>query len=104
MDNYKRVLDIVRREGEDGKVLPTMSDKIAKMTEEFGEFSAVHLESTGYKRVKNKRSEEEITEHLLEELCDMRIMVMDMMSFYGFTKEQIHEMTDKKLDKWESYL
>lgn len=97
-EKYQRVKEIVEKENRE----VSMSDKITKMNEELGEFSAVHLESIGYKYVKNKRSKEEIREHLLEEICDVQIMVMDIMNYYNFTSEEINEMVDKKLDKWEN--
>lgn len=97
---YNRITDLNKKENR--KVY--ISDKVTKLIEEVGEFSAVHLEDIGYKYVKEKRSEEEKRKHALEELCDMHIMVLDIFAHYGFTEDEIIKMTNKKIDKWENYI
>ena len=97
---YKRVKEITKKENR--KVY--ISDKVTKLIEEIGEYSAVHLEEIGYKHVKEKRTPDAIRLHSLEELCDMQIMVLDLFAHHKFKSDEIQEMINKKLDKWEGYL
>lgn len=97
---YDRVKGISKKENRQVYI----SDKVTKLIEEIGEYSAVHLEAIGYKYVQKERSPEEIRKHELEELCDMQIMVLDIFAHHDFAADEIYHMIQKKLNKWESLI
>lgn len=73
-------------------------EKGLKLGEEYGELSAEILKYTEYKRTtENKDS---IKENILLESTDCLIMIFDIMSNMGFTKEQICDMAEKQVNKW----
>ena len=69
-----------------------------KLGEEYGELSAEILKLAGYKR--SKETKEEINNNILLESTDCLIMIFDIMTQMGFTKEQICEMAEKQINKW----
>ena len=71
-----------------------------KLTEEVGELSAEILKLIGYKR--NTLDKSQIRYNLLLESVDCLIMVIDIMTHIGFTKQEIVEMSEKQINKWLS--
>lgn len=78
---------------------PGILERGLKLTEECGELAAEILKLEGFKRT--DESEEVIKEKILLESTDCLIMVLDIMSQMGFSKEQIHEMSMKQIGKWK---
>ena len=68
-----------------------------KLGEETGELSAEILKFVGYK--KSDLSKSQIEQNMLLESVDCLIMVFDIMSHMGFTKQQIVEMSEKQVNK-----
>lgn len=69
-----------------------------KLGEEYGELSAEILKLKGYKTTKD--TEDKIKNNILLESTDCLIMVFDIMSQMGFTKEQICSMAESQVNKW----
>ncbi len=69
-----------------------------KLGEETGELSAEILKFVGYK--KSDLSKSQIEQNMLLESVDCLIMVFDIMSHMGFTKQQIVEMSERQINKW----
>lgn len=71
-----------------------------KLSEETGELAAEILKFVGFKNSDSSKSE--IEQHMLLESVDCLIMVFDIMTHMGFTKQQITEMSEKQINKWIS--
>lgn len=69
-----------------------------KLGEEYGELSAEILKLKGYKRT--TEDEGRIHYNILLESTDCLIMIFDIMTNMGFTKEQICDMAEKQVNKW----
>jgi hypothetical protein len=69
-----------------------------KLGEEYGELSAEILKLKGYKRT--TEDEGRIHYNILLESTDCLIMIFDIMTQMGFTKEQICNMAEKQVNKW----
>jgi hypothetical protein len=69
-----------------------------KLGEEYGELSAEILKLKGYKRT--TEDEGRIHYNILLESTDCLIMIFDIMTNMGFTKEQICDMSEKQVNKW----
>jgi len=69
-----------------------------KLGEEYGELSAEILKLAGYKRT--TEDEGRINYNILLESTDCLIMIFDIMTQMGFTKEQICNMAEKQVNKW----
>jgi hypothetical protein len=69
-----------------------------KLGEEYGELSAEILKLIEYKR--SNESKEKIKENILLESTDCLIMIFDIMTNMGFTKEQICDMAEHQVNKW----
>ena len=69
-----------------------------KLGEEYGELSAEILKLKGYKRT--TEDEGRIHYNILLESTDCLIMIFDIMTKMGFTKEQICGMAEKQVNKW----
>jgi hypothetical protein len=69
-----------------------------KLGEEYGELSAEILKLKGYK--KTTEDESRIHYNILLESTDCLIMIFDIMSEMGFTKEQICNIAEKQVNKW----
>lgn len=69
-----------------------------KLGEEYGELSAEILKLKGYKRT--TEDESKINYNILLESTDCLIMIFDIMTNMGFTKEQICDMSEKQVNKW----
>lgn len=73
--------------------------RIIKLQEEVGELSAAFLK---YKKISNSSaSSNGSREHLLEELCDVLNVTLDLVNAFEFDDEESKIMFDKKLLKWE---
>ena len=75
-----------------------ITERGLKLNEEVGELSAEILKLVGYKR--SGLNKDEIRKEILKESVDCLIMVFDIMSFMGFTKQEIVEMSEEKINKW----
>lgn len=69
-----------------------------KLGEEYGELSAEILKLAEYKR--SEESKEKIEHNILLESTDCLIMIFDIMTHMGFTKEQICDMAENQVNKW----
>ena len=72
--------------------------KTVKLNEEVGELSAEILKLINYKHHNN--TEEQIRQNLLEEAADSIIQVFDILADLKYTKEELIEASEKKIDKW----
>lgn len=77
---------------------PGLLERGLKLGEEYGELSAEILKLIGYKRT--NESKEVIEKNILLESTDCLIMIFDIMSQMGFTKEQICDMSESQVNKW----
>lgn len=77
---------------------PGLLERCLKLGEEYGELSAEILKLIEYKRT--TESKEDIRKNILLESTDCLIMVFDIMSQMGFTKEEICEMAESQVNKW----
>lgn len=77
---------------------PGLLERGLKLGEEYGELSAEILKLDGYKRT--NESKKDIERNILLESTDCLIMVFDIMSQMGFTKEQICNMAENQVNKW----
>lgn len=74
--------------------------KILKLQEEVGELSAAFLK---YRKISNSSaSSNGSKEHILEELCDVLNITIDLINAFEFEDEETKIMFDKKLYKWEN--
>ncbi len=71
-----------------------------KLSEETGELAAEILKLVGFKNC--DESKEQIKENMLLESVDCLIMVFDIMTHIGYTKQQIIDMSEKQVNKWLS--
>lgn len=78
----------------------SLDDKAHKLGEEVGEFYQALLKYKGAKNVSASASGDE-TEHLLEELCDVMNVAIDIVNSLHVTDEEATKMFSKKLNKWE---
>lgn len=77
---------------------PGLLERGLKLGEEYGELSAEILKLVNYKR--SNESKEKIKENILLESTDCLIMIFDIMSQMGFTREQICDMAENQVNKW----
>jgi hypothetical protein len=77
---------------------PGLLERGLKLGEEYGELSAEILKLVDYKRT--NESKEQIEKNILLESTDCLIMIFDIMSQMGFTKEQICDMAENQVNKW----
>lgn len=98
MDN--EILDkIALARSKDPRKSMTISDKLAKLTEECGEIAAAHLKELGFKS-HGKLSLKEIRDNKKEEYADALIVIYDMILADNFTFDEIKEELHKGVDKW----
>jgi len=79
----------------------SLDDKAHKLGEEYGEFLQALLKYKGANNVSKSASGAE-KEHLLEELCDVMNVAIDIIDYLDFTEAEASEMFNKKLNKWEA--
>lgn len=77
---------------------PGLIERCLKLGEEYGELSAEILKLIEYKRT--TESKDDIRKNILLESTDCLIMIFDIMSQMGFTKEEICEMSESQVNKW----
>ena len=73
--------------------------RMVKLQEECGELAVAVLKKEGWPGM-GKDNEDTNHENILEEGCDVMIIVMSVLAKYKFTEEQIDEKLQQKLDKW----
>jgi NTP pyrophosphatase (non-canonical NTP hydrolase) len=73
--------------------------RMVKLQEECGELAVAVLKKEGWKGM-GKDNPESNHENILEEGCDVMIIVMSVLAKYKFTEGQIEEKLQQKLDKW----
>lgn len=73
--------------------------RIAKLQEECGELAVAILKKEGWKGM-GKDDKESNHDNILEEGCDVMIIVMSILAKYRFTQEEIDVKLEQKLDKW----
>lgn len=77
----------------------SLDDKAHKLGEEYGEFLQALLKYKGSQNV--SESAGDTKEHLLEELCDVINVSIDLINALEFSNEEAMEMFDRKLNKWK---
>jgi NTP pyrophosphatase (non-canonical NTP hydrolase) len=93
--NYDRIANLSVSDNE----VPLVN-KALKLSEEVGEFSQAMLKHLGSKNVSASAGNKK--ENVLEELCDVINIAVDIINAMGFTDEETSKMFEKKLDKWEA--
>lgn len=78
------------------------SSKALKLSEETGEVSQAVLKYLGSKNVSKSADVEDPKMLVLEELCDVLNVAVDMINALEVTEEDVKDMFEKKLDKWEA--
>jgi len=89
----------IERLTEQDKDVP-IAYRAIKLSEETGEFSQAVLRLLGSKNV--SASAGNLKEDVLEELCDVLNVTVDLINILGFSDEEVQEMFEKKLNKWEA--
>lgn len=84
---------------EHAKNSKNLEKKVIKLLEEAGEFAAGFLMSTGSKNT--KKTKEQVEDNVLEEACDVTLVVMSILFRKGYTINQIADKLQLKMDKWE---
>lgn len=79
----------------------SIDDKAHKLGEEHGEFLQALLKFKGAKNV-SASANDATKEHLLEELCDVLNVAIDLINSLDYSDEEVEAMFNKKLDKWSS--
>jgi len=90
---HRQILDASKKEPK-----PIMA-RMVKLQEECGELAVSVLKKEGWKGM-GKDNKDTNHENILEEGCDVMIIVMSVLAKYKFTEEQIDEKLQQKLDKW----
>ncbi len=80
----------------------TIEQRFIKLNEEIGELAVALLHLRGLKNT--DKTKKEIKENILEEICDSLNVLYSIASSHKFSQEQIVDMMNKKLDKWERHL
>lgn len=92
-DLVKNTSDIIDKSEKFGIV-----ERGLKLSEESGELAAEILKLIGFKN--SELGKEQIKQDMLLESVDCLIMVFDIMTYMGFTKQQIVDMSEKQVNKW----
>lgn len=90
---FGQVLDASRKEPK-----PIMA-RMVKLQEEAGELAVAVLKKEGWKGMGR---DNDITNHdnILEEGCDVMLIVLSVLSKYKFTEDEINDKLKVKLAKW----
>lgn len=90
---HQKILDASKKEPK-----PIMA-RMAKLQEECGELAVAVLKKEGWKGL-GKDTKKTNHDNILEEGCDVMIIVMSILAKYRFSQEEIDEKLQQKLDKW----
>jgi NTP pyrophosphatase (non-canonical NTP hydrolase) len=96
--NLETVINQIIKEYADDEP-KTLMERMVKLGEEHGELAAALLQRNGLKGAKGK-TPSEVEENILEEACDMIIILATILSEYDFVSKDISRMIDIKLEKW----
>lgn len=77
-----------------------LEKKLIKLSEEVGEFAAAYLMSVGSKGT--SKTPEQVKDNVLEEGCDVTLVILSILIRSGFTLDQIDSKLQEKMNKWES--
>lgn len=80
------------------------SSKVLKLSEEAGEVAQATLKYIGSKNVSKSADVKDPKMLVLEELCDTINVAVDIINALDVTEDEVIQMFEKKLDKWESKL
>lgn len=80
----------------------TIDRRMLKFGEEVGEFYAASLIYDGGKGSRLGKAGKR--RHLLEEGCDVLIVLLSILFLHGFKISEISKMMNEKMDKWERRL
>lgn len=92
--NYEKLEEL----SEVDSVVP-LTNKIIKLSEEVGELSQAYLKYIGSKNFSVSAGNTKA--HVLEELCDVMNVSIDILNKMGFDDSEALEMFERKLNKWE---
>ena len=84
---------------EDANIKKTLDHKAIKVMEEAGEFAAAYLKHVGSKGT--NKTPAAVFDNLLEEGCDVTIVILSILMRYNVTVDQIAAKMDEKMNKWE---
>jgi NTP pyrophosphatase (non-canonical NTP hydrolase) len=90
---HQQILEASKKEPK-----PIMA-RMVKLQEECGELAVAVLKKEAWKGL-GKDTPTSNHENILEEGCDVMIIVMSVLAKYKFTEEQIEDKLQQKLDKW----
>ena len=95
---YKRIEKTEKKQGRE------ITYKLSKFLEEGGELVSEILTFEGKKPNKKNLTRGEIHDNILEEATDGLLVILSILTHYGFTLEEIIEMANKKCDIWEEVI
>jgi len=90
---HQQILDASKKEPK-----PIMA-RMVKLQEECGELAVAVLKKEGWKGM-GKDNADTNHENILEEGCDVMIIIMSILAKYKFTEARMNEKLQQKLDKW----
>ncbi len=90
---HQQILDASKKEPK------SIMARMAKLQEECGELAVAVLKKEGWKGL-GKDNADSNHDNILEEGCDVMIIVMSILAKYKFTEEEIEGKLQQKLDKW----
>jgi NTP pyrophosphatase (non-canonical NTP hydrolase) len=90
---HRQILDASKKEPK-----PIIA-RMVKLQEECGELAVAVLKKEGWKGL-GKDTKDTNHDNILEEGCDVMIIVMSVLAKYKFTEEQINDKLQAKLNKW----
>lgn len=73
--------------------------RMVKLQEECGELAVAILKKEGWKGL-GKDTPATNHDNILEEGCDIMIIVMSIIANYKFSEDQMNRKLQQKLDKW----
>ena len=95
--NYERIAEL-----SDVDFDIPLVNKALKLSEETGEVAQAVLKLIGSKNVSKSADVDDPRTLVLEELCDVINIAIDIINVIGYEDIEAKAMFEKKLDKWES--
>ena len=97
----KEILDKIKAATKaDKRTHMTISDKLAKLTEECGEIATAHLKERILKPLAPGETMEDVRNNKKEEYADALLVIFDLILCDNFTFEEVEVEMDKGVEKW----
>jgi NTP pyrophosphatase (non-canonical NTP hydrolase) len=90
---YTKILQLSKKEPK-----PLLA-RMVKLQEECGEFAVAILKKNGWKGMGRDTAATNL-DNILEEGCDVMMIVMSVLSEYNFTVSDVEKKMEDKLQKW----